>query len=453
RSKHADIKVARKAIAHISLSTIFEVIECLNNASYANILPAMETSIEMTEDCCHYFVRELFKLIMTRVTRLTHIAINSFPECFFTPMILFYSCILKSPFNFISTLSHITTLDLGISDSLSYILFEISTHCTKISSLSLRSRHSLGSSYDLSQLIKRQRSLRHLHLEEITVTSKLIDSLRFHTTTLESLTLMEVIIDNSRALWNLSSCSRLKTLIIHFLGCYPCTYDGLKPLWSFHFPEICKFKLIGRLHEHRRESLADNTCSFLEKNGKSLNTLSLDINPSVYCQVLQKVSEKCIQLKKLTVRGYKHDSSLEKMLKDTSMELKWLKVEQQCHDYYKLINNQLFDAHEFPPLKELRGAKWLRHLDFHMCLDADSVERLLDDWEAPLERIGYLYKYKHEEDRHHEVLRKFAHKLDEGLQRRQERRQLHKIDLFDSLCVWNEIMVRKMEMYIEYVDD
>ncbi|CAG8692083.1 8394_t:CDS:2, partial [Acaulospora morrowiae] len=427
RSKHADFKVARKAIAHISLSAIFEVIECLNNEnepSYANILPAMETSIEMTEDCCHYFVRELFKLIMTHVTHLTHITINSFPE------------------------------DLGISDASSYILFEISTHCTKITSLSLRSRHFLGSSYDLSQLIKRQRSLRHLHLEQITVTSKLIDSLRFHTTTLESLTLMDVIIVNSRALWNLSSCSRLKTLIINFLGFYPCTYDGLKPLWSFHFPEICKFKLIGRLYEHGEESLADNMCSFLQINGKSLNTLSLDINPSVYCKVLQKVGEKCIQLKKLTIRDYQqHDSSLEKMLKDTSMELKWLKVEQQCYDYYKLIDNRLLDAHEFPPLKELRGTKWLRQLDFHMCLDPDSVERLFDDWEAPLERIGYLYKYDHEEDRHHEVLRKFAHKLDEGLQRRQERRQLHKIDLVDSLCVWNEIMVRKIEMYIEYVDD
>ncbi|CAG8529689.1 11215_t:CDS:2 [Acaulospora colombiana] len=357
------------------LRTTIVIMDLSGNSIYGNN-DNRTNQIEMT--------RELFKHFVTRATRLTHIKFDSFAEYSFLHTIFLYFCTHQLSLDCVAALPHITTLDFDVFNISHDLLSEFSARCKNISSLYIRSCNFSKSTHGLSRLITSQRSIRHLHLENITVTQKVIASISFHVTTIESLTLVNVSVVDSSALWYLISHSRLKNLTIDFLFCHPETYDNLKPLWSLRFPEMRKFELIGKPCKNTEKSVMDNTRAFLELNGQSMRALDLDLNQKIYIKILPIVGERCTQLRNLTVRSYNScDKSLGKMLKGANMKLEKLKVARKCYNRSK--SDLLLENCELPPLRELKGTRWLRYLDLYMSLDADFVEQLLDGWEAPLD--------------------------------------------------------------------
>ncbi|RHZ67806.1 hypothetical protein Glove_299g96 [Diversispora epigaea] len=453
--------------SNVIIKYIINDTNSLINSINANI-KNLNSNDEIFHDQTRILTQEFFNLFINNSNHLQHL---KFEDHYNSPLTLIQSFLTDNNNDrqkLKSQLSKIESLHLQLNNIFPDLISKFITYKSyQLHTISLSSKYEEVPP-DFSSLIEKQEGLKILFLKQVIIDTPTFGSINSQYSPLGNLSLINVIINSSNSLKKLSKCINLHTLRIEFDKKIPETYNNLSKLWNLHFPLLNKLIIIGSISKNDLEnhSFEDNILGFFRNNSNSIKELKLNLNSKIYSRILPRIGEDFINLKKLTINNFKHnlncDDYLFKIFKSSEMKLEKLKVLTKYCDYSTNShspnshspnshspnsyspnsyspNSNLLEEIRLPRLSELKGLRYLKHLDLGMEFSSTQISHLLDRWhKVPLIHLNYLCK--DDVSDHHSTLIRFSRSLNQERQGR-----ICQVDIKDSF-VWFENSTYRIDL-------
>ncbi|CAG8557550.1 320_t:CDS:2 [Diversispora eburnea] len=311
--------------------------------------------------------QQFFNFFINNSNHLQHLKFEDFYNSPLTLIQSFVSDNNNDQQKLQSQLSKLKSLDLQLININPDLISKFNSYNThQLHTISLKSKYERVPP-NFSLLIEKQEGLKILLLENVRIDIPTFVSINSQYLSLGNLSLINVIVNSSDALKKLSRCINLHTLRIEFNKEIPETYNNLSRLWNLQFPILNKLIIIGNISKNDLEN-------------------------------------------------YNFENDI----------LKFFGINSKCYDYSTKTNSyspRLLGEIQLPRLSELKGLRYLKHLDLEMKFTSVQISHLLDMWnKVPLIHLNYLCK--DDVSDHHSILSKFSQSLNQ--------QRLYKVDIKDS---------------------